>query len=172
MQIVRVTNYCAMLIVMRTPDTAVGATDTAEVRAVELELAASLRLVINRLARRLRGEVSENLSQSLLSALVSIELHGPITLGHLAEREHVKPPSVTRLVAELEERGLVRRETDPIDHRVARACLTAKGQGALRHARSRKTAYLAERLRALNAAELTIMHEALPVLERLLADDR
>jgi DNA-binding MarR family transcriptional regulator len=157
---------------MQTLDTAAGATVAAEMRAVDRELAAGLRLVINRLARRLRREASEDLSHSLLSALVCIERHGSITLGHLAERELVKPPSVTRMVTELEERGLVRRATDPVDHRVARVRLTTKGQRALRRTRTRKTAYLAERLRTLDAAELAIMCEALPLLERLLEDDR
>lgn len=145
---------------------------TASSTAVDPELAASLRLVVNRLARRLRGQGRENLSHSLLSALITIECHGPLTLGRLAERELVKPPSVTRSVAELEERGLVRRETDPADHRIARVTITAEGRRTVRRARTRKTAYLAERLRTLDAAELEIIRQAVPLLERLLEDDR
>jgi DNA-binding MarR family transcriptional regulator len=139
---------------------------------VDAELAARLRLVVTRLARRLRGQAREGLSHSLLSALASIEIHGPITLGRLAERELVKPPSVTRMVAELEERGLVRREADQADRRVVRARLTAEGRRTLRRTRTRKTAYLAERLRTLDPADQHVLHEALPVLERLLEDER
>jgi DNA-binding MarR family transcriptional regulator len=136
------------------------------------ELAARLRLVLNRLARRLRNQTPADLSPSLTSALVTIELHGPITLGHLASCERVTPPSVTRMVASLEERGLVRREVDPADRRIARVSLTAEGGRTVQRTRTRKTAYLAKRLRKLDESELAVLRDALPVLERLLQDDR
>ena len=138
----------------------------------EPELAARLRLVLNRLARRLRSQTPEDLSPSLTSALVTIELQGPITLGRLAACERVTPPSVTRMVATLERLGLVRREADPGDRRVARVSLTSEGQRTVLRTRTRKTAYLAKRLRKLDEAELAIVRAALPVLERLLEDDR
>jgi DNA-binding MarR family transcriptional regulator len=136
------------------------------------EMAARLRLVVNRMARRLRNQAAGDLSPSLLSALVSIERHGPITLGQLAAREMVRPPSVTRMVASLERRDLVRREVDTDDHRIARLTLTSEGRRTLQRSRTRKTAYLAQRLRKLDAAQLAVMRDALPVLERLLEDDR
>jgi DNA-binding MarR family transcriptional regulator len=136
------------------------------------ELAARLRLVLNRLARRLRGQTPQDLSPSLTSALVTIELQGPITLGQLARCERVTPPSVTRMAASLERLGLVRREADPADRRIARVSLTAEGRRTVQRTRTRKTAYLAKKLRKLDQSELAIMREALPVLERLLEDDR
>jgi len=135
------------------------------------ELAARLRLVLNRLARRLRSQTPGDLSPSLTSALVTVELRGPVTLGQLAACERVTPPSVTRMVASLEERGLVRREADQVDHRVARVSLTAEGTRTVQRTRTRKTAYLAKRLRKLDESELAVVREALPVLERLLEDD-
>ena len=148
------------------------AATTAARSPVAPELAARLRLVLNRLARRLRSQAAGDLSPSLISALVSIELLGPITLGELAVRELVRPPSVTRMVAALEERGLVRRETDPADRRIARVSLTGEGRRTLRRTRTRKTAYLAKRLRQLDEAQLAVLVDALPVLERLLEDER
>lgn len=139
--------------------------------AVDTEMAARLRLVLNRLARRLRRHASDDLSPSLVSALVTIELHGPTTLGRLAAHELVSPPSVTRMVAPLEERGLVRREVDATDRRVARVSLTSEGRRALSRTRRRKTAYLAMRLRQLQPEELAQLRQALPVLERLLEED-
>lgn len=136
------------------------------------ELAARLRLVLNRLARRLRGQTPQDLSPSLTSALVTIELQGPITLGQLARCEYITPPSVTRMAASLERLGLVRREADPVDRRIARVALTAEGKRTVQRTRTRKTAYLAKKLRKLTESELAIMREALPVLERLLEDDR
>jgi len=136
------------------------------------QLAARLRLLVNRLARRLRSQTPSDLSPSLTSALVTIELRGPITLGELARCERVTPPSVTRMAATLEKLGLVHRETDSADRRVARVSLTAQGRRTVLRTRSRKTAYLARRLRKLDEAELLVVREALPVLERLLEDDR
>ena len=145
---------------------------TTVTTAVDPELAARLRLVLNRLARRLRSQTPGDLSPSLTSALVSIELRGPITLGRLAECERVKPPSVTRMVATLEARGLVQRVADPDDRRVARVSLTAEGRRTVQRTRTRKTAYLAKRLRKLDESDLSLLREAVPVLERLLEDDR
>lgn len=137
----------------------------------EPELAARLRLVLNRLARRLRNQTPQDLSPSLTSALVTIELQGPITLGRLAACERVTPPSVTRMVSTLERLGLVRREADQADRRVARVSLTAAGGRVVQRTRTRKTAYLAKRLARLDQSELTLVRQALPVLERLLEDD-
>ncbi len=123
--------------------------DPREPDLAEPELAARLRLVLNRLARRLRSQTPEDLSPSLTSALVTIELHGPITLGKLAACERVTPPSITRMVASLEQRGLVRGEADAGDRRVTRVSLTAEGRRSVVRTRTRKTAYLAKRLRKL-----------------------
>ena len=144
----------------------------ADATPVDPELAARLRLVLNRLARRLRNQTTGDLSPSLTSALVTIELREPITLGGLAECERVKPPSITRMVATLEGRGLVRRAADPDDRRVARVSLTAEGRRTVQRTRTRKTAYLTRRLRKLGESDLSLLREAVPVLERLLEDDR
>jgi DNA-binding MarR family transcriptional regulator len=108
------------------------------------------------------------LSPSLISALVTIERKGPVTLGQLAALERVKPPSVTRMVSALEQAGLVRRAADPLDRRVARLSLTAEGKRTVARSRTRKTAYLARRLHELDDAQLESLRQALPVLERVL----
>jgi DNA-binding MarR family transcriptional regulator len=143
-----------------------------DTRLDDPELAARLRLALNRLARRLRAQTPQDLSPSLTSALVTIELQGPISLGQLARRERVTPPCVTRMAASLERLGLVRREADPVDRRIVRVALTAEGRRTVQRTRTRKTAYLTKKLRKLTESELAVMREALPVLERLLEDDR
>lgn len=135
------------------------------------ELASRLRLVTSRLARHLRQQTGDDLSPSLLSALATVELHGPLTLGRMAAHEMVTPPSVTRMVTALERRGLVRREADPLDRRVVCISLTADGRRVLALGRTRRTAYLAQRLRKLGAADRTALEQALPVLERLMGGD-
>lgn len=136
------------------------------------ELAAHLRIVVMRLQRRLRAEAGDELSPTLIAALVSVDRHGPLTLGRLAELERVTPPSITRVVAALEHQGLVLRETDESDRRVSRVALTPEGARLLRRSRTRKAAFLARRLEHLDEHDLAAVREALPVLERLLQSDR
>lgn len=138
----------------------------------EGELAARLRLLVMRLHRRLRAEAGDEPTPSQTAALVSVQRHGPVTLGRLAELERVTPPSITRIVAALEAAGLVRREADPGDRRVARVSITEEGALLLQRSRTRKTAFLAERLTGLGAADLQAVRDALPVLERFLEEGR
>src|ERR687898_698307 len=93
----------------------------------EAELASRLRLVVTRLARRLRTQLPGELSPSQLATLSSVGRLGPLTLGELSTVERVKPPTMTKIVACLEEQGLVSRTVDQSDRRVARVAATASG---------------------------------------------
>jgi DNA-binding MarR family transcriptional regulator len=132
-----------------------------------LETAARLRLSIARLARRLRQEAGTGLSPSQQSALVSIDLHGPLTLGQLARLEQVSPPTVTRIAAKLEDDGLVSRRVDANDRRVSHVEVTDEGQRRLEHGRSRRNAWLAVRLQGFDAGQRRRLEDALDVLEAL-----
>lgn len=136
------------------------------------ELAARLRLVLMRLARRLRQQAGGDLSPTLVSALATIERHGPLTLGRLAELERIKRPSVTRIIAALEQRGLVLSEVDADDRRVRRVGVTPPARRLLQRIRTRKTAYLARHLGELSGDEVAALAAAVDVLERLLEGDR
>jgi DNA-binding MarR family transcriptional regulator len=136
------------------------------------ELAARLRLAVMRLARRLRQQTESGLSPTLVSALVSVDVHGPLMLGSLAEIERVKRPTVTRIVAALEERRLVVCEADPADGRARVVAITAAGKYLLRRDRTRKTAYLARHLAELSSDDTAKLTAAIDVLERLLEYDR
>jgi DNA-binding MarR family transcriptional regulator len=122
-----------------------------------------------RLARLLRqhADPDSGLSQSLLSALTSINRVGPVTLGQLASIERVQPPSMTRIIDQLEARGLVVREIDEADRRVARVRLLPPADTLIAELRTRKTEYLASRLADLTTAELDALEAALPALEHL-----
>ncbi|MDQ3640442.1 MAG: MarR family transcriptional regulator, partial [Actinomycetota bacterium] len=137
------------------------------VTASEAELASRLRLVVTRLARRLRTQLPGELSPSQLATLSSVERLGPLTLGELSTTERVKPPTMTKIVACLEEQGLVSRTVDEKDRRVARVRATMAGLRFLEESRQQKDAYLAERLRALSAADRAALERAADVLERL-----
>jgi DNA-binding MarR family transcriptional regulator len=138
------------------------------------ELAARLRLAVARLHRRTRQEaVSEgdDVSPSRLAALATVEKQGPITLGALAAEEQVQPPSMTRIVARLEEQGLVTREVDESDRRVARVGITPAGSELLAVTRTRRNAFLAQRIDRFTDDERAALAAALPLLERILDDD-
>jgi len=134
------------------------------------DLAETLRLSVTRLARRLRQEVETGLSPSQLSALATVERHAPITLGALADRERVAPPTITRVVAKLEDQGLLARKADADDRRVTRVALTAKGRALIASSRRRKTEWLSARLANLPADERDRLADALDVLDHLTSE--
>jgi DNA-binding MarR family transcriptional regulator len=134
-----------------------------------LELAARLRLATARLARQLRQQAGTGLTPSQQSALVSIDMHGPLTLGRLAKIEQVAPPTVTRVVGKLEDDRLVVRTVDESDRRISRIAITAEGRRRLDHSRRRRNAWLAQRLGDFDATQLTDVDAALQVMEALAA---
>jgi DNA-binding MarR family transcriptional regulator len=134
------------------------------------EIAAGLRLVVNRLARRMRQEADAGIGVSLLSALAVIDAAGRVTLGELAASEQVQPPTMTRIAAALEDRGLVVREPDPSDGRVAWLRLSTDGKRFLERTRGRKNAYLARRLRDFGDEDRRVLQRAVSLMERLVGD--
>ena len=131
------------------------------------ELAARLRLAVARLARQLRQASEGDLTPTQLSLMASLDAAGSMTLGELAERERVAPPTITKVVGKLVERDLVVRTTDAIDRRIARVELTAAGRTLLERNRSRKNAWLVKRLAELDDHQLARLAEATDVLEVL-----
>ena len=134
-------------------------------------VAARLRLVVTRLARQLRQQAEKGITPSQLAALSSVDRLGPLTLGELSGVERVQPPTMTRIVAGLEELELVTREVDTRDRRVVRVRLTPQGQRFVQRSRTRKNAYLAARLRALGAEELAVLERAAAILEGVMEAD-
>src|SRR3954447_13014324 len=103
-----------------------------------ISLSAHLRVVIARTARRLRQESGVDLSPSLTAALGSIERRGPITPSELANVERIQRPTATRLIARLEESGLVSRAADPADGRCSLVSITSDGTALLKRLRANK----------------------------------
>ncbi|WP_222854277.1 MarR family winged helix-turn-helix transcriptional regulator [Fodinicola acaciae] len=138
---------------------------------IDAEVAARLRLAIGRLARRIRLDTEYGLPPLQHAALATIEAHGPLRLGELAQREGVTAPTMSRVLASLEERGLVDRRPDPDDARSVLLSLTGSGAGVLGAVRSAHTATLAARLRRLSGDQVESLRSALPILELLIEDD-
>src|SRR5215212_11432385 len=99
-------------------------------------LASRLRLAVARTARRLRQEAGGGLSPTLTAALASVENHGPLTPSELADRERIKRPTATRIIASLEGLGLVSRTQDPGDGRAWLVAATPAGKELLRRLRT------------------------------------
>ena len=137
----------------------------------QTELAARLRLVVGRLHRRIRIDGRESIPPLQLSALVTVEQHGPLRLSELARREAVTAPTMSRVLAALDDQGLVIRTPDPHDARGVRIVLSDEGAVRLAEVRSHRTALVARRLARLDAEERQRIVAALPALEALLVDD-
>ena len=134
------------------------------------DLASHLRLTIARTARRLRQEAGSDLSPSMTAALATIERHGPMTPSELAARERIQRPTATRVLTRLEEMGLIARTPDPQDRRSSLVSVTSAASEILAELRTRKTAFLAERLERLDAEDRAALERAADILERMLAE--
>jgi DNA-binding MarR family transcriptional regulator len=134
------------------------------------ETAASLRLAVGRLSRRMRQESTLGHSLTQIGILATLDRSGPTTLGDLASTERVAPPTITKAVASLVAEGLVAKVADPDDRRVSRAQLTDAGRRDLRAMRQRRDAWLATRLATLDGDDVEALRAVLPLLEALAAD--
>ena len=121
-----------------------------------------------RVARRLRQEAGGELSPSLTAALSTVERHGPLTPSELATRERIQRPTATRVLARLEQEGLIERTADMFDRRSSLVTVTTAGTALLAELRTRKTAFLAERLETLEPEERATLERAADILERVL----
>lgn len=136
----------------------------------EQDLAAisQLRSSTMRLSRRLKHQrVEESLSPTEMGVLGTLARCGKATPGELARKEHVQPPSMTRIVAMLEEKGLVRREPHPEDRRQVVVSSTEQAETILAESRRRRNAWLAELAQGLDDDEWAALREAAPVLYKL-----
>jgi DNA-binding MarR family transcriptional regulator len=128
----------------------------------------TLRSAVMRLSRRLRNQrVEESLTPTEMQVLATLARCGRATPGELARKEHVQPPSMTRIVAMLEEKGLVRREPHPDDRRQVVVSSTEQAESILDQSRAKRDAWLADLATGLTEEEWAVLRAAAPVLERL-----
>ena len=144
-------------------------TEVSKLVRTDAGLSSTLRISVMRLARRLRSErdATYDLSLNQLSVLGILERHGALTVGQLAAYERVQPPSMTRTVGCLVDRGLAARDPHPSDGRQVVVVLTEAGRRLVREDRRRRDAWLSQRLRELTPGEREALREAAPILERL-----
>ncbi|MFI5926359.1 MarR family winged helix-turn-helix transcriptional regulator [Micromonospora sp. RB23] len=142
-------------------------TVTAE-RVPPAQLAPQLRDAITRLNRRVRrARPVGDLTVTQVSALTSLRLAGGMTPRELAEIERVQPPTMTKIVAKLEDRGLVRRTPHPTDGRQVILAATEGGQAVLDQFERARDEWLAHRLAALDEDQRETLHRAAEILQQL-----
>jgi len=140
----------------------------SEMSEGDLAAISQLRSSTMRLARRLRHQrVEESLSPTEMGVLGTLARCGKATPGELARKEHVQPPSMTRIIAMLEEKGLVRREPHPEDRRQVVVSSTEQAETILNESRRRRNAWLAGLAEGLTDEEWAVLREAAPVLYKL-----
>jgi DNA-binding MarR family transcriptional regulator len=132
-------------------------------------LASTLRVSVMRLSRRLRNErdASDDLSATHLAVLGTLWRNGDMTIGELATAEKVQPPSMTRTVNSLCDKGLLERVPHTTDGRQVVVQLTENARAVIDESRRRKDAWLNRRLGELTTAERQILRQAAPILERI-----
>jgi len=146
---------------------------TLQQKRSDTDLATALRISVSRLARRLRVErlmpelAEPALSDTQLAALATLERHGAMSPGDLAEHEKVQPPSMTRVIAALVDWELVTRAPHPTDRRQVILTVTPAGRSLVQKVRRRKEAWLAQRLAELSPQERAALRAAAPILEKL-----
>lgn len=134
----------------------------------ENEIADRLHSAAIHLLRKLRAQDDlSRLSAPKLSALSVIVFAAPITIKELAQAEQVSPPTISRMVKELEQEGLVQRKTGQQDKRVQQVEATSKGRQVLQTGRDRRVNVLVSEISDLPQYEKLILSQAVPLIEKL-----
>jgi DNA-binding MarR family transcriptional regulator len=131
-------------------------------------LAGQVRDAITRFNRRMRqarpvGEIT----MSQFSALQSLDSAGALTPRELADIERVQPPTLTRIVAHLEEKGLIARTPHPTDGRQVILAPSESGRALIEEFRRSREQWLAQRLAKLTADERDVLQRAAEILYRI-----
>jgi DNA-binding MarR family transcriptional regulator len=139
-----------------------------ETRQPAAELATALRpslLRLTRIVRNQRVDMSVTLTQ--LSAMGTLAKKGAMSAGDLAAFERVQPPSMTKVLASLEEKGLVTRGAHATDRRQVIIALTPAGADLLDSERRQRDAWLSQRIAQLTPDERAALRDVIPVLDKL-----
>jgi DNA-binding MarR family transcriptional regulator len=134
-----------------------------------ITVANRLRPVLLKLNRHLRREIhSLGVTGGQASLLFTIQRRPGIGMGELAALERMSAPGMSKYVARLEASGLIDREPSSEDRRRIGLRISAEGERVLRSVKSRRTAWLAARLRGLSQAELAAVDAAIEPLQQLI----
>jgi DNA-binding MarR family transcriptional regulator len=135
-------------------------------------LASRLRLAVVRLNRKLRAQrTDQNISLTQIAALSTLHKCGALTPGKLAAKEGVQPPSMTRVIAALEDLGYVERSPHPTDGRQSIVTLTASGMEFIHEMISVREAWLDRKLAELSGDEREVLARAAEIIDRMAGNE-
>ncbi len=143
---------------------------THALSAHDHDTAQRLRVAFGRLARRLRltdAAASAGMPPARVSALLTIDRHGPLRLAELADFEGINPTMLSRIVGHLVDDGLCERRCDASDRRAAWVEVTARGRTLAEGMRAHRTDAVQSALAELSEANRAAIEQALPALESL-----
>jgi DNA-binding MarR family transcriptional regulator len=137
--------------------------------AIDTETPARLRAVVGKLSRRVNGSTrGETMTPSQLSVLGSVARQGPLRLSELADLETLNPTMLSRIVANLDDAGLVHRRCDPDDRRAGLVGVTATGRRTYDRLKAQRAKVLLDGLHQLDPRDVAAVEAALPALEHLI----
>lgn len=137
-------------------------------RAAADDVAKSLREGIQRLSRRVRqARPVGDLTFSQLSALTSLELAGALTPRELADMERVQPPTMTKIVSKLEDRGLIARTPHPTDRRQVILAATEQGRAVFAQFEKARNEWLAAQLAELDDVDRKTLARAAEIMQQV-----
>lgn len=143
-------------------------TSSNATRLTAAELSAALRPSLLRLTRILRNQrVDMSVTLTQLAAMGTLRKKGPMSAGDLAAYERVQPPSMTKVLASLEDKGMVTRQAHPTDKRQVIIELTQAGIDLLDSERRQRDAWLSQRVAQLTPDERALLRDAIPLLDKL-----
>ncbi len=146
-------------------------TGTPLERRSPAQVALLIRESITKVNRRLRQtRPLGDMTIAQISAMLSLETAGAMTPRELAEAERVQPPTITRIIARLEERGLIQRTPHPTDGRQVILAPSNAGRQLLAEYQRVRDEWLAQRVSRLSAEERNILHRAAEILTRIAKD--
>jgi DNA-binding MarR family transcriptional regulator len=138
----------------------------------ERALAGRLRLAVVRLNRKLRAQrTGQNVSLTQIAALSTLHKCGALTPGKLAAKEGVQPPSMTRVIAALEDMGFVERSPHPTDGRQSIVTLTDAGRTFVEDTISVREAWLDRKLAELSGDEREVLAQAAEIIDRMAGNE-
>lgn len=136
--------------------------------AARTSLATDLRIAVNRLSRTLRNQKADQaVTDAQFSALARLHRDGAMTLADLSRQDGVTPPSMTKTVAVLMERGLVSKRLHGDDRRKVLIGTTDAGAAFVEETRRRRDGWLSPRLTTLTSAERQTLADATEIMRRL-----
>ena len=140
-----------------------------KVSRTDAGLASELRMSVMRLRRRLANErdPANDLSIPVMAVLGALFRHGELTVGELASIERVQPPTMTKIVGKLEERGLVVRTPHPTDRRQVILSATERGRAVYAQFEKARNEWLALQLAELTPDERDTLERAAQILRQV-----